>query len=459
VIQRTRSGILPLLAFAALIGAAGPLALRSETATQVLLAAVAAVVVLSLVVAHLRELRSLATDFDVRGAVLALFLTAGYIKGDEHIASLPVDLTATTALILVILSAMAVIRHGIVLKNLGWVAGLFVLFAFAVLQTDLAGYGGDKISRLLTLTLLAALAPFALLHDPIRLRRFLNALALVGLAMAAGGWLGLLFDAAPGRLTAFGSNPIALGRAAGLTVVWVGALALGGRVGLPVAAGLIAVAGVPLVASGSRGPLFVGLGALLVAALLSSGVAIPRLFRLLGVFLIVTGSLTLAFATAPQLATERLDVLLGGELDRSGLLRVEIADLSWQRIQTAPLGIGWGGFASTIDYLEQYPHSILLEVALEAGWLTAAILFGASAIAASRLYRARRELGVGALAVFIFTAGNALVSGDVNDNRLFFVMVAVGLAIGSEPVRGSLRKIVSPRTPAMRARVTTPHSA
>jgi O-antigen ligase len=396
---------------------------------------------------------------DIRGAIYALFLTAGYIKGDERVASLPIDLTLSAALLLVVVSAVAVFRQGLVLKNLGWVAAVFALFALAVLQTDFAGYGGDKTSRLLTLTFLAALAPFAILHDPIRLRRFLNALAVVGLVMAAGGWLGLLSGDAAARLTSFGSNTIGLGRATGVTVVWVAALALGGRISLPLSASLIAVAGVPLVASGSRGPLFVALGALVVAALLSSRVAIPRLPRLLAVFLVITGSLAFAFATAPQAATERIDLILGGELDRSGFIRVEIAGLSWERIQTAPLGIGWGGFASTIDFIEQYPHNILLEVALEAGWLAGLILIGASSIAAFRLYRATRELGVGVLAVFIFAAGNALVSGDVNDNRLLFVMVAVGLALGSQPVRGSLRNIVSARTPAMRAQVTSADSA
>jgi O-antigen ligase/polysaccharide polymerase Wzy-like membrane protein len=457
--QRPRPGILPLLALAALVGATGPLALRSENATTAVLAAAAGFVVLGLAAVHLRELRSLAVDLDVRGAVFALFLTAGYIKADERIASLPVDLTATMAVLLVILTAIAVFRHGFVLKHLAWVAGLFGLFAFAVVQTDLSGYGGEKISRLLTLTSLAAVAPFAILHDPTRLRRFLNALAVVGLILAASGWLALLFGDATARLTAFGSNTIALGRATGMTVVWVAALALAGRISLPVSAGLIAIAGVPLVASGSRGPLFIALGALAAAGLLSSRVAFPRLPRLLGVLLIVTASLALAFATAPQLATERIGLFLGGELDRSGLLRVEIADLSWERIQTTPFGIGWGGFASTIDYIEQYPHNILLEVALEAGWLAAAILIGAFCVAASRLSRATPELGIGPLAVCIFAAGNAFVSGDVNDNRLFFVMVAVGLAIGSQPVRGSLRKVVSTRIPGVRTQATTPHSA
>jgi O-antigen ligase len=78
----------------------------------------------------------------------------------------------------------------------------------------------------------------------------------------------------------------------------------------------------------------------------------------------------------------------------------------------------------------QYPHNLLLEVTLEAGWLagacTLAILAAAlgAAWAVSNLLEGRILLaGLG------FWIINALVSGDVNDNRPLFTLVSASLAL------------------------------
>jgi hypothetical protein len=198
--------------------------------------------------------------------------------------------------------------------------------------------------------------------------------------------------------------------------------------------GVTVTSALATVFSGSRGPMgaaVAALGATFAGA--RKGPALRRLRLVLGGGALA-GALALSLSLAPQGSLTRTASFLRGEFGASEAFRASAARAAWARVGGAPLGLGWGGFASQVDpgcgVDRQYPHNLLLEVTLEAGWLagacTLAILAAAlgAAWAVSNLLEGRILLaGLG------FWIINALVSGDVNDNRPLFTLVSASLAL------------------------------
>jgi O-antigen ligase len=107
---------------------------------------------------------------------------------------------------------------------------------------------------------------------------------------------------------------------------------------------------------------------------------------------------------------------------------------SWQLLPGAPLGLGWGRFATHVDpehgLGRQYPHNFLAEATLESGWVCGAYTLLLLAVACAAAWS--RTGGAGGRVVFaglLFYLCNALVSGDVNDNRPFFMFVTTALVL------------------------------
>jgi O-antigen ligase len=392
-----------------------------------------------------------------RFLALAAFLFAGDLKADPRLAWVPVDLTLLTGAILsLVLAARAArgfrvaSRAALLLLGLWWLT-----FLPGVWGSVDSPYGVQKVATLFSFTLLSALAPLWLLGGEGDLRGMVNALAGFCLAITLAG----LFGAGHGeaRLQAFGSGTIALGRATGLLFLHaVLALAEGPSAPIPVGkavgsavswvrsgarlakAGPFAVmtlAGIAAVFTGSRGPIV----AALLVLLLVFGLGRQRLGRR-GLELILAGGLLVALVAAslsfaPAGSLRRLDTFVHGQYGGSERYRVQALDQAWEQIRQAPAGLGWGRFATRVDPEKglgrQYPHNLLAEVALEGGWACAAatvlVLVTAVLIAWSRT-----ASGVGRIAFsgLLFYLVNAMVSGDVNDNRPLFMFISSALALG-----------------------------
>jgi O-antigen ligase len=135
---------------------------------------------------------------------------------------------------------------------------------------------------------------------------------------------------------------------------------------------------------------------------------------------------------APKGSLRRVMTFFRGEYGASETYRVAALDATWRLVGQAPWGIGWGGFATQVDLDRgtgrQYPHNLLAEVTLESGWVcgAATVLILAAALAAA-WSRTRLAGGRLAFAGVVFCLINALVSGDVNDNRPLFMFVSSAL--------------------------------
>lgn len=378
---------------------------------------------------------------DLPGVALAAFLSVGLFKGDPRLQALPVDATLLMALGVAGLVFLSLLRSGFRFpKNVGWMALLVALFAIPLPWTDLHPYAMEKTTRFFTLTLLAGVAPFLLMRERGAIARFFNALCLISAVLSVDAGLQLLQGAeGVSRLSAFGSNPIAFGRAMGAIFLWCSMLGIEGRLHAGAAALGIGVSGVLLVASGSRGPLLTAVGCLALAGLLYYRQDRRLQLRLALAGAAVAVALSVAWMLAPRGSEQRIEELAQGQLGSSELTRLDAYERSLRLIAVHPEGVGWGGFASLVDQLgiggadRQYPHNMVIEVLLEGGWVAGGYLialFAACGLRIARLPSTYENRGL--LVFFLFYLLNAMVTGDLNDNRHLFALMAMGLQAGWE---------------------------
>ena len=370
-----------------------------------------------------------------RFLALAAFLFAGDLKADPRLAWVPVDLTLATGALLVAVLAVRVARG--VRPASRWALAMlgawWLSFLPGVWGAEASPYTLQKVGTLFTFSLLAAMAPLWLLEAPGDLRRQVNAIGYFCLAITLGGLLG----AGPAeRLQAFGAGTISLGRATGLLFL-LAALTLEdgteGPMRLPTF-GLMALAGITALFSGARGPI---VAALLVLGVLSVLGRQPFRRRALGRLLTgaaLAAAVAASLSLAPGGSMRRVEAFFKGQYGGSERYRVEALRASWDLIQGTPAGLGWGRFAARVDLEKgldrQYPHNLIAEVTLEGGWLCGAatllVLLAALLAAWSGTGGAEGRLAFSGL---LFYLVNALVSGDVNDNRPLFMFVTSALAL------------------------------
>jgi O-antigen ligase len=374
-----------------------------------------------------------------RFLALAAFLFAGDMKADPRFQVLPVDLTLLTGAILtlVILRRLPRWRLRSFLAP-GLMAIWFLTFLFGVVQAVETEYGSQKMASLYTFTLLAGLAPLFLVESSEDFGRMLNAIALFCLVIVLGAASGLAGGQHLMRLEAFGAGTISLGRASGLLFAYAALQILRGcpLPALPFA--LLAGAGVIALFSGSRGPIVAAvasLGGLLVLGRQALGKPALRLALAAVLFL---GVLGFSASLAPEGSLRRVENFAQGNYGTSERYRLTSLQISLDYLREDPDGLGWGAFATHVNPLNgmgrQYPHNLLAEVTLESGWICGAwtllMLVAASAAAWSR------TASHGGRVVFtglLFYLINAMVSGDVNDNRPLFLFVSSALMLLDYP--------------------------
>jgi O-antigen ligase len=377
-----------------------------------------------------------------RFLVLAAFLFAGDLKASPQLSWVPVDLTLLTAFLLALVILARVLRgwRAPSPRPLTLVGAWFLTFVPGVYQAVASDYGNQKIATLFTLTLLAALAPLFLVKTEEDLVQLLNAMAWFCLLIALEGMLSVLgLGHRTMRLEVFGAGTISLGRASGLLFLFGSIQLFRTASNQLLSFGLMALAAMTALFSGSRGPI---LSSLVVVTILfglgrqSLGVLRVRLAVAAALVLFLVGS---SLSLAPAGSLRRVETFAHGEYGPSEQFRVTALQASWVYLKDAPMGVGWGGFGTHVNPLNglgrQYAHNLLAEVTLESGWVSGGftlVLLGLALLAAwSRtLHQGGRLVFAGLLFYLI----NALVSGDINDNRPLFMFVTSALMLMDVPV-------------------------
>jgi hypothetical protein len=357
------------------------------------------------------------------------FVMAGDIKQTGFLALLPFDLTLAFALLTAAAVGWRILTCGLP-REAHAVILAFALLVPPVLWSAMTEYGDNKVGRLFSFTFLAVLAPVVIIRDSTDVRRHLWAFTgfcgVVVVTALIDPRLSSPYEGAP--LDTQSVDTIGLGSAAGHVMV---VIALGliwkcvPRVAIVAAGAAVYV----LLESGSRGPLFSAIGAVLVGSLLTR--VRPDYRRVVAFLALLFAGLLVAYNAAPLYSQRRIVGLLEGDTSGSVDGRIRLYQDALGSILRHPFGIGWGGFEGITWGGYRYPHDMVLELLTEAGVVFGALFLGWVCLRVLRAHRITEDYtGAAVFAVMIFWLGEALVSGDINDNRVFLYALGIAIAAG-----------------------------
>ncbi|MBP3977586.1 O-antigen ligase [Microbacterium sp. BLY] len=366
--------------------------------------------------------------------VLAIFVHSGSLKSNPLLAWVPADLTVLLGALLAVLVFAEIMRTGYIPRAI-WVPltiAATMLLGVARIQTS---YGADKAASFFTITMLALIGAVIFLQEDGQRRAFLGTLAGLGVVVA------LLVTILPERtaewsevVTLAGTNTISTSQMIVAGAVILGMYAIVGpsstyrRVIAAFSAGVMLFIAL---GTGSRGPIVAVAISIAVALLLAPVFSRRRVRSVIAICVVGGAGLFVALQQGGE-GFSRVLGFLAGEQDTSTAARTVLWSTAWNHISQLPFGGGWGYFGTipelainAVNGGQAYPHSAPLEIALEAGWATGmffALLVLASFVRLVR--RAQDPTSVMFLVLLIFTITNALLSGDINDNRLMWVLIA-----------------------------------
>ena len=374
-----------------------------------------------------------------KGLFFAGFLYSGYFKESVYFRATTIDLTVLFGVLTVLtIIYTLVIRPFRIPSSIYWVLALHVLCAIPVFWTVWSGYAEQKILRMFTITLLAAIAPPIIFRRDKDISAFFKCVvfcaALIAVDTIVNWRAGVLKD---DRLISF-IREIALGRIMAVASLWFLFHAITQNNLVKVIYFLIsAVFLILMIGAGARGPVL----AFVIALLLISWIIIGhgRKAVLLSVLLILTVVVgSYALRIAPRASHERLIEFLTGTTDLRATQRPLYFGLALDNIIKNPAGIGWGGFEelSTGGFSKNinrvYPHNLILEAFLEGGWVVGSFLCLFIGTAIYRSLKKARECfssnQIFGLAFLVFLLVSVSFSNDWNDSRDFFALLSLAMA-------------------------------
>ena len=366
------------------------------------------------------------------GAAFAAFLAAGILKNASVFEAIPVDLTLLLAVVLTAMVARRWLAARLAIPTGMWVVGaLFGSFALGALSVSLSEYGREKVGFMLTLTLLAAAAPLYLFRSRRQVRTLFIAMAVTGLVVAL--WAVLSPELTEGgRATAFGANPIATGRMAGVALLLATTALVWRAVPWPLGVTVAAIGGAGMVVSGSRAPMAAAVFAGLIMLVVS--VRIDRsAWRVALVATSLLVAVVLGLSAATDSAAGRFDGFVSGDVGTSITPRALFLRVSWSAILDAPEGIGWGAYEAIHpeDNNERtHPHNLVVEILLEAGWLSGLLFVLVITGAVYLVLRLPASPERAALLTMMAYFGmESMFTGEINSSRPLFAMLGVGLVL------------------------------
>lgn len=381
--------------------------------------------------------------------LFALFLFAGFYKADPRLAFIQTHIDITVLFLILSLSVTLyrVLKRPVAYKlprSFVKVATFFLLLIICLvgglLYTESKEYGYDKVLRFAIITGWAFFGGGLLVTNFLSLRQFSWAIVLISTVMAIDALAGYPGIGKVGFVTALGSNYIALARAGGLglltTVVFLLPtsrkpllrLALSGMAALQLWAALSA---------GARGPALALFLSFVFFFILSvrgfPSIRIERYALLLGALMLCVLTIlavigedlfsTLAFRT-------QVLVVEGGSsaLTRFALYREALG--LWSRSPIWGNGVGQFSVAVAGEDIRLYPHNIILELGAETGLIGVLIFVAMLGVAFVKpLFTLDIRKGLAKtvtrylLVACCFALLNAMVSGDINDNRILFALI------------------------------------
>ncbi|MCS5659136.1 MAG: O-antigen ligase family protein, partial [Dehalococcoidia bacterium] len=249
------------------------------------------------------------------------------------------------------------------------------------------------------------------------------------------------------RASLLGANPIAVSRSLAVIAAMVTVIGIR-REGWKRLTALVILALILLaiVSTGSRGPLtsfFAGI--ILFTVMFESPVYKSKLFLVGGISIVIVFGLLLllpeSLTTRYMQITQGDVIVTAGGVERVSTIatRLNFWSLSLKGWLSSPsnflFGMGASGFSSFFVWRDfrWYPHNIFFEVLVEQGFVGFMLLIMMIAVAVRYLLKARKvgmlsehsSVWVAATLVIFFSAQ---FSGDINDNRILLMFLAIALS-------------------------------
>jgi len=398
-----------------------------------------------------RKIRRLSIIDNAREWLFALFLFAGYYKADPRLAFIQthIDLTLLFLILSFLMFLYRLLRKPFAQRvPIGFVkeAAFFLLLAACflggLLITQSKGYGLDKTLRFIVLTGWAFFGTAFLITDYLSLRRFSWAVVIISTMMAIDALSNYPGVGRVSFVTALGSNYIALARGGGFGLLATLAFLLPTERRLLARLTLWAMAALQVLAAltaGARGPVLALILSFMFFFVLSvRGFPQLRIERFALRFGVLTFTAFIAIAIAGQelfpTLVSRTRIALTG-VDISLLTRLELYRAALALWGESPIwGKGSGQFGLVVagEDIRSYPHNIVLELGAETGIIGVfifVIMVGVAFVEGLRGVYSNNGLSKTvarySLVISCFALLNAMVSGDINDNRVLFTTLAL----------------------------------
>ncbi len=421
---------------------------------------------------HLRLACSYLISFEF---LFVAFLMAGNFKAAPVLSNLPVDLTVFFMATSVIAAAIILYRRLRIKSNndqevlendnpkkkLNWIrkfeiknlhqeniyaATVFLVFflwaLLTLLYTPSDIYSISKVLRLGALTGVAFMGTVLIISaEKERAKRFLTLLCSFGIIMTIAAFAKyILRGGGLGFVALFSGNYIALGRVAGMTaIIMLVGLIFAKKISHKILLGMGSITALAVVGvSGARGPAVAVALTLILFTLIATIFAKNRVFRrnfLIAIFLVVVTAFVAYNFNLFDTMVGRFNVMLSEpDMGFSAGKRVVLYDQALRTWVDHPImGVGIGGFPVEHGYGDQrnYPHNLALEVLAELG-VVGLILLGLIFYLCLRMIPPLKVLKdhpilLISILLLFFTFLNAMISGDINDNRLLFSFVGLQL--------------------------------
>ena len=386
-----------------------------------------------------------------------LFLIAGIYKG--YIRSIDVfpnffDLTVFFGLIVGISIIFNILKNRIKIPKISskFFIPYFILIIImlgSLLYTQAPIYGKDKFLRFVIITTMATFVPLFLFKDRKSLDRFFYTLIVISSIMAVDSIVNNLGIFRFHEI--FYSNYISLGRINLLVCVMIIFYFMRISENITTKFGWSILFFINIFGAFSevgRMPIIAFIGTLLFLAIFSlisllteRSLKAKKTLKTIFCILLIVLLIFIFFHKQFSSLVMRMALLTQGG-GKSFLVRLDLFKSSFKAFYENPIiGLGIGGFSVYYFGIDQrlYPHNMILEIGSELGILGLTSYFFLLTFCLAYLLTLQKKytrkekyyfLLIAILAVFIFMFLNTMISGDINDNRLFFVWFGIIYSIG-----------------------------
>lgn len=378
---------------------------------------------------------------------LVLLNFIGGFKNNDIFTNLPIDITALLTGFLILFAIFYLFANHKIIRNTNDTKFIIPLILFVLLfitscifnlNID-SKYSTSKAMRFMTITFACIFIPFLIIKNDLHLQLYFQVSLFLGIVMCYA----TLFSAVTSadllyRSSGLGSNPIAAARLCGFIFMYYIFSAQKNKfIGLFNAIFLAILPIIAIIFTGSRGPLIFTFLTVIVTYVIfetniSKKIMIPLIVSL---FLVIVIILPGEANSRSVDASSRVSALFSGERDESTDKRSEILEVSLIEIPKYPFGIGIGAFENynLLEAEQQYPHNVVLEVALELGWLPGIVFIY---IISLSIYCTHNLIKIKNTNIYklvfcslIFYTLNMLISGELNGERSFWTLISIAISL------------------------------